>query len=257
MKQFGIIAALPAEAKCLAKSTDIRKALSSPLQLADNVFLIISGIGTEQAEKAAKALIQHGADALLSWGCAGALSEVLQPGDVVLPHTIMHQTSGALQTDKAWHAYLSGLLSQLFSGQYPGSGKIVTDTLAGSAQIITEPLQKQVLYQSGGAVAVDMESASIALIAQDAGVPFMAVRAIADDVNTGIPDYINKAMDNYGHINITRMLGLLLMHPASWRRLMRLGRQFSVAKASLSRINEKVGVDGLLPPPVLKKTLSD
>jgi len=241
VKQLGIIAALPAEAKCLAGSTDIHCAISSPLQLADNVFILISGIGAEQATKAATTLIQHGADALLSWGCAGALSGDLNPGDLLLPSTVKPETGETIQTDKQWHACLSSLLSD--------SCKPVTGALAGSANIIAEPALKQTLCQSSGAIAVDMESAAIALVAQDAGIPFMAIRAIADDVNTGIPAYINKAMDIYGNINTARMLGLLLAHPTSWRQLMRMGRQFSVAKATLSRISKKIGVDALLPPP--------
>jgi len=240
VKQLGIIAALPAEANSLAGSTDTHSAISCPLQLTDNVALIISGIGAEQAAKAATTLIQHGADALLSWGCAGALSNALHPGDLLLPNTVKPETGKTLHTDKQWHTHLSSLLRN--------SCKSATGALAGSADIIAEPAQKQALYQSSGAVAVDMESAAIALIAQNAGIPFMAIRAIADDVNSIIPACINKGMDAYGNIKPARMLGLLLMHPASWRQLMRLGRQFGAAKATLSVVIENIGIDGLLPP---------
>jgi len=244
VKQLGIIAALPAEARCLAKQPDYHHALLSPQPLSDHVFLSISGIGSEQAAKAATALIQHGVDALLSWGCAGALSADVQPGDLLLPQIIQPEASDALPTDHAWHAHLSGLFAD--------TCKPVTDTLVSSTNIITEPAQKQALYQSSGAVAVDMESAAIAILAQDAHIPFMAIRAIADDVETSIPAYINTGMDMYGNIHPARILGLLLTHPASWLQLIRLGRQFSAAKATLSLVAKMVGIDALLPP-----TLSD
>jgi len=245
VKQLGIIAALPAEAKCLAgknnqKNSVFPAALSSPQQLSDHVFLIISGIGYEQAIKAATALINHGADALLSWGCAGALSARLQPGDLLLPQTIKPHASDALRTDKAWHAHLSELLSD--------TCKPLTGALAGNIGILTEPAQKRALHQSSGAIAVDMESAAIAMLAQDAHIPFMAIRAIADDVETGIPAYISRTMDMYGNINHPRMLGLLLTHPTSWLQLMHLGREFSAAKSTLSLVAKTVGVDDLLPP---------
>jgi len=244
VKQLGIIAALPAEARCLTGQTGHHHVLLSPQQLSDHVCLSISGIGAEQAAKAGTALINHGADALLSWGCAGALCGDLQPGDLLLPQTIQPEASAPLHTDSAWHAHLCRLLS--------GGCKPVTGTLAGSAHIITEPAQKQSLYQSSGAVAVDMESAAIAMVAHKAQLPFMAIRTIADDVETSIPAYISRAMDMHGNINPVRMLGLLLIHPTSWLQLIRLERQFSAAKATLSLVTETTGIDDLLPP-----TLSD
>jgi len=240
VKQLGIIAALPAEAKTLAARTDKLHDLPSPQQLSDQVLLVISGIGAEQAAKAASTLIQDGASALLSWGCAGALSDDLQPGDVLLPNSVTAESGKTLHTDKQWHARLSELLA--------GSCTPVTGALVNTANIITEVAQKQALYQSGGAVAVDMESAAIAQVAQDAHIPFMAIRAIADDAKTFIPAYINKAMDAEGHIMPFQMAGLLLMHPASWRQLMRLGRQFNAATSTLSHIVERLGVDKLLLP---------
>jgi len=240
VKQLGIIAALPAEAKCLAKRPGYHYVLLSPHPLSEHVILSISGIGSEQAVKAATTLIQHGADALLSWGCAGALSADVQPGDLLLPQSIQPEACHTLSTDPAWHAHLSGLLAN--------TCKPATGTLAGSANIITEPVQKRALYQSSGAIAVDMESAAIAMVAQKADIPFMAIRAIADDIDTIIPAYTNRAMDIYGNINLVHMLELLLTHPTSWHQLIRLGRQFSAAKATLSLVSERIGIDGLLPP---------
>ena len=240
VKQLGIIAALPAEAKCIAKRPDYHHALVSPQPISDHIFLSICGIGSEQAAKAATTLIQHGANALLSWGCAGALSTDVQPGDLLLPQIIQPEASDALPTDRAWHVHLSGLLAD--------TCKPVTDTLAGSANIITEPAQKQALYQSSGAIAVDMESAAIAILAQGAHIPFMAIRAIADDAKTGIPAYIHTGMDMYGNIHPARILSLLLTHPASWLQLIRLRQQFSAATSTLSLVAKTVGVDALLPP---------
>jgi len=242
VKQLGIIAALPAEARCLAGLAVNKHELSSLQQLSEHVLLCISGIGAEQAQQAAATLIQHGADALLSWGCAGALSGDLQSGDLLLPLTILPEASDALPTDSAWHAHLSNLLAN--------TCKPVTGTLISSANIISEAAQKRALYQSSGAVAVDMESAVIGMVAQDAHIPFMVIRAIADDMDTSIPAYINRAMDSYGNIYPVRMLGLLLAHPASWLQLARLGRQFSAAKSTLSLVAETISIDALLPPPL-------
>jgi len=238
VKQLGIIAALPAEAKCLAgytgkKNSPITHTVASPLQIADNVLLIISGIGAGQATIAAKALLDHGAGALLSWGCAGALSTHLKPGALLLPLSIQAQTSVSFDTDRAWHTRLSRILAVKCN--------ICTDPLLTSIDIITNVPQKQALHQSGGAVAVDMESAAIAMVAQEADIPFMVIRAIADDASTTIPNCITMAMDQYGSISYARMVSLLLMHPASWLHLMRLQQQFRAAKSTLSLAAKTLG----------------
>jgi len=231
--KLGIVAALPAEAHCLAgqyglKNGTLKAAMLSPQQLADHAWLMISGIGKAQAEHAARSLIEHGADALLSWGCAGALSAHLQPGDLLLPRNIKTADSDAFPTDLAWHARLCGGLSD--------SDSACTDALFSSDVIISEPAQKQSLHQMSNAVAVDMESAAIAMAAQQAQIPFMAIRAIVDDARTTIPACINSVMDQYGNINSAHMLRLLLMHPSAWPRLMCLGRQFKAARSTLSRV---------------------
>lgn len=231
--KLGIIAALPAETHCLAgqyglKNGTLKAAMSSPQQLADHVWLMISGIGKAAAEQAALDLIEHGVNALLSWGCAGALSHQLQPGDLLLPRHIQAAGSDVFPTDPAWHARLCGGLSD--------SDSACTDALFSSDVIISEPAQKQSLHQMSKAVAVDMESAAIAMAAQQAQIPFMAIRAIVDDARTTIPVCINSAMDQYGNINPARMLRLLLMHPSAWPQLMRLGRQFKAARSTLFRV---------------------
>jgi len=243
VKQLGIIAALPAEAKCLAGYADKKNsppthAIASPLQIADNVLLIISGIGAEQATTAATALLDHGADALLSWGCAGALSNHLKPGDLLLPRSIQTQASVTFDTDPAWHARLSRILAVKWN---PCAEPLLTST-----GIITEVAQKKaLLHQSGDVAAVDMESAAIAMVAQDAHIPFMVIRTIADDAHTSIPARITMAMDKYGNINRSRMLSLLLTHPASWLHLIRLGHQFSAAKSTLSLVATTLAPDFL------------
>jgi len=239
--KLGIIAALPAEASCLAIQNDRKNSIfiaarSTPQQISDNVCLMISGIGDEQARKAADTLISHGADALLSWGCAGALSAELQCGDLLLPGSITMQEKDAVSIDPQWHARLYRVLSDNY---HP-----CTDALAASAGIITTPAQKLALHQASGAVAVDMESAAIGMVARNAHIPFIVIRAIVDDVDTTIPACINKAMDEYGVINHAGMLRLLL-HPLSWLRLIRLRRQFKATKSTLSLVAGTTGLDFL------------
>ncbi len=238
--RLGVVAALSAEAGCLAgrgglKENLFKAAISSPQQLSGNLWLMISGIGGMQAERAAQRLIEDGADALLSWGCAGALSTHLQAGDLLIPVAVQAAGGGDFMTDSGWHARLCGALS--------GSANLATDALFSSDVMVAAPQQKQVLRHSSGAVAVDMESVSIAMAARRAQIPFMAIRAIVDDSDTAIPACINSAMDRYGNVHAARMLRLLVKHPSLWPRLMRLGRQFKAARSTLSLAAALAGPD--------------
>lgn len=247
VKPLGIVAALPAEAQCLAGAFDLKYSVSTPdlstqasiQQVSEHVLLIISGIGAVRARAAASELIKGGAGALLSWGCAGALSPNLKPGDLMIPQIILPQSikpqlpGTVLHVDRAWHACLLNQLSD--------TCKPCTGTLADSAHILTEPAQKQALYQFSHAVAVDMESAAIAMVAQHAHIPFLAIRAIADDAGTSIPVWIHTAMDIYGNINLLKLLPSILAQPTSVPRLLRLGRHFSAARATLSQVANATG----------------
>lgn len=51
----------------------------------DNTLVACSGAGPQNAAKACELLIKNGAERLISWGCAAALSENLISGDLVLP----------------------------------------------------------------------------------------------------------------------------------------------------------------------------
>ncbi|MDQ6996561.1 MAG: hypothetical protein Q9M82_03765 [Mariprofundus sp.] len=256
MKQLGIIAALAAEAQCLAGLRDGASSVSiaspkvsaqpSIQQISEHVCLVISGIGAERAAIAAAELIRHGVGALLSWGCAGGLSANLQPGDLLLPESVLPQASPSyasaphasaiLHVDRHWHACLLE--------QYPTAS---TGTLAESASILTEPMHKTAFHQSTGAVAVDMESAAIAKAARDAQLPFMAIRAIADDVETDMPACVHQCVDIYGKLYPLKLLPSLLAHPSTLPRLLRLGRHFHAARATLSAIANSTG-SGLLEP---------
>src|SRR4029077_917603 len=66
----GIVSALAAEARHLGPTTQRREALAS---FADGTLLVVSGIGGSAAARGARALIDAGATALISWGMAGGL----------------------------------------------------------------------------------------------------------------------------------------------------------------------------------------
>ncbi|MGH8512746.1 MAG: hypothetical protein ACREV8_02120, partial [Gammaproteobacteria bacterium] len=105
--RLGIVTALPAEARCIAKAPGSVPGLT---RLGDTL-LYVSGIGQARAGEAAETLVAQGARALLSWGTAGALASSLRPGDVILPDTVL-VSEAPLLVDAAWHGRLAARLEQ-------------------------------------------------------------------------------------------------------------------------------------------------
>ena len=77
----GIVVALPEE---LASLTSKRIDKGHCVFIADKLLVVYSGVGADNAAKAAELLINKGASQLISWGCAAALAPAIKSGDLVI-----------------------------------------------------------------------------------------------------------------------------------------------------------------------------
>jgi adenosylhomocysteine nucleosidase len=71
-------------------------------------------------------------------------------------------------------------------------------------------------------LAVDMESAALARAARDAGVPFLALRAVTDERGHRLPDF-DRIMNAAGHLTPGAGLVHFVLHPREIPALLRLG----------------------------------
>ena len=69
----------------------------------------LSGTGPNNASDAAQKLISHGADRLISWGCAGALSTQLKPGHLIIATQLIDQNNNSINQT---HATLTSELTE-------------------------------------------------------------------------------------------------------------------------------------------------
>ena len=228
MKQIGIVVALPGELRTLTKC---KIPIGKPERLSDQLLIAVSGAGPTQASTAAKLLHEHGANALLSWGCAAALQSRLRAGHLVLPEQIKSEDETVYQVDSAWHRQIYQAVSNKI--ERVDSGPMVESRL-----LVATAHEKQILANTSNAVAVDMESAALARFAEQMNVPFMAVRAIADPIEMSLPEAVSRAMDQNGDVNISRLLSHLLFHPGETGALIRLGIQFRAAQKILRQVAE-------------------
>lgn len=228
MNSLGIIAALPAEGRLLCRQFSPGK-----IQLlSDQQSLFVCGIGAGAATRAARTLIEAGADHLLSWGCAAGLQGGTRPGDLFLPRLILADDGTRhFPVDPDWHARLTTRLQQdgiAFSD----------DTLIGVEHLLTGPAAKQQLTRQTGAAIADMESAAIARVAGEHALSFLCIRAVADNHTMTVPAALTGVLNDYGQADPRRLVPLLLHRPRLLFQLLRLGRAFSRARRSLAGVRD-------------------
>jgi adenosylhomocysteine nucleosidase len=193
--------------------------------------LIQSGPGAESAGRAATQALESGAEALLSWGLAGALEPSVPPGTVLLPRRVRGADGQDFSADDAWHAALATALSDRFG--------VSSGTLVSVGSVLEGPKDKTKAALRYEAVACDMESAAIARIAHEAGVPFVALRVVADGLWDRLPAGIGQWVDSAGNRLVWPLLTASL-HPAQWQPLWLISRRFRRARRSLAAVAQSL-----------------
>ncbi len=225
----GIVVALPEE---LVTLTNKRIDKGRCIFIADRLLLACSGVGAANAKTAAELLASKGATQLISWGCAGALSTTLKPGDLFLPDQLLDVDDVSMTVDAAWHRHACRLLAPI-TRLHPGK-------LAETASIISASEEKRQLHTFTKAQAVDMETVAVAKVADKKKLPFLAIRAIVDPASMDMPRAIAYAANAEGVIVMGKLGIFVATHPAELPKLIRLGLYFNAAKSTLKRVAQKL-----------------
>ena len=190
VQPLGIIFALPIEAhtfeRRLANATKYqgKKSVIYEGHVFDHpVVWTISGVGQEAARNAAQLIIDgHQPHTLISAGFAGALAPHLEHGTGLVPERILDDNQQCI--------YPLGHSDQSL---WPGENIIDSKTtLITVDSVITSKEKKARLRQETHADLVDMESAAVALVAQNANVQFLAVRVISDTSEETLPPEVSR-----------------------------------------------------------------
>jgi adenosylhomocysteine nucleosidase len=226
---LGIVVSLPQELKGLTRQPI---AMGAWKAITDNTLVALSGMGAERAHRAGAVLVSQGAKALLSWGCAAALDDRISPGCLIVPERIIGASGEVHKVDSEWHQRLYKTLEH----KHP----VHTEALIESDVIMKTAAEKRALAKRTQAAATDMESAAQARLAQEHGIPFVAIRAIVDTISTDIPENVLKALDPQGNISVRKLLASSHLVPADWIKILRLGIQFSAARRTLKKTSKLV-----------------
>ena len=167
---------------------------------------------------------------VISIGLAGALSPLLNVGDVVIADQVI---TGLEKWDchEGWRVRLTSRLPYAHQGQ-----------LFGSDLIIENAETKSGLHTATGALAVDMESQVAARFAAKRNLPLAGLRVISDDAGHALPPAALVAMRPDGGIALGRVLGSVLRRPGQVPALIRTARSSNKAFAELLRCLDLCGV---------------
>ncbi len=227
---LGIVSALKSEASCLMK---LRFPLFKIARIAPTTRLCLSGMGAEGALRAAQILHEYEVDALLSFGVAAALDDVLVPGDLVLPERI-YSNGRTLPVTLEWRQRVAELL--------PSYLTVVGGTLSNTDKPLFSRQEKLHLGEVTGACAADMETAAIAEFAAQMDLPFIAVRTIVDPLEFSPPQALMNVVYADGTADVVRLLPLLFNGSVPFRTLFHLGMGMYAARSTLSKVVETVGL---------------
>jgi adenosylhomocysteine nucleosidase len=199
--------------------------LSAEARVAERFgYPVLAGGGTpEGAADAALRLIAQGVNSLVSFGFAGGLDPALRPGEVVIPASVLFDGRDYATEPR---------LANLFGG-------MTGHRLVAGLAVAIDSSSKRQLHVTTQAHAIDLESGSVARVAEDHGLPFAVVRAISDTADSDLPPAALLALDRLGSIDLMQVLASLLRQPAQLPALLRLASDAARARRALVRLSER------------------
>jgi nucleoside phosphorylase len=187
----------------------------------NEVTVLLTGIGGENADKAMQTLPIEIHDVCISTGLAGALQANLKPGDVVVARTAETLDQKLrIESDSA-----------LVDFAVACGARAVNISLT-SEKIVATADEKQELSRSGSIV--EMESSHVLTAAEKHHVPAVAVRAISDAADEDLPVDFGRIMDSRGHLKYGGLLKEVGLHPYRLAPLMKFAGQSRAAAGSVA-----------------------
>lgn len=168
-----------------------------------------------------QARLAGGACAVISFGIAGGLAPGLRAGTVIVADAVTDGDT-VWTSDAEWRARLHRVLPRAQRG-----------LLVGVDGAVSEKADKAVLHVRHGALAADMESHVAARLAARHGVPFMALRVVADPAERSLPRAALVGMRPDGSTDVGAVLRALARRPRELPGLIQTALDARAAFASL------------------------
>lgn len=217
-----IIAALEREIKPLVRNWRLDRldhdGRSFATFASSYAIVVCGGIGPEAARRATEAAIaRYSPGLVISAGVAGALTQELHVGDTIFPSLVVDAKDDGRRLTNIQESRMR-------------NSPLARTTLVSFDEIASAE-QKQNLGKAYGAHAVDMESAAVARAAEKHGIPFVAIKAISDEVDFEIPSLWRFVRD--GNFRTRAFVWYVVFRPWLWLRVAQLARNTKLASENL------------------------
>jgi adenosylhomocysteine nucleosidase len=240
METIGLIAAMPQESEAFLRCiTKWKRAALDPFRgvcfrlRGRNCQLVTSGIGLKRAMDCTNTLLATtNPHLLISFGIAGAVKDDLQIGDVVVPGNACMLNRGLLDQSRplaslsksAWNA-----ASQVLK---PDGARLVAGTAITTlgSQDIRQPLEK-IAHPI-----LEMETAGIAQVAAENGIPLVSIRGISDGPQAPIPFDLEVVYDEKYNLRIGKILMMVLRSPQIIFQSRQMMRNSRIAADQAARV---------------------
>ena len=200
----GIIVAMQEELEVILQSLDKEKTIERAgmefhvgRYANRRVVAVICGIGKVNAALCTQVLISElQVDQIINIGVAGGLGHGIEPGDIVIADSLVQHDVDVTAFDlpkgqiprldvfdfkaDAFMLKMAIQASKQITTQAHFVGRIVTGD-----QFVASPADAKRLHEDFQALACEMESASIAQVCHLNKTPFICIRSISDNANTG------------------------------------------------------------------------
>ena len=173
--------------------------------------------------------LRGGVAGVVSFGLCGALDPALKVGDLVIGQSVADAVD-RFDADTAWAARIAALLPEAKVGSF-----------ARAERPVASAAEKAALRQSTGAIAVDLESFSVARLARWFGVPFAVIRAVSDAADRALPPAALVGLGADGRPAIGPVFASLRSNPWQIGALIRTALEAEDGFHALERARQLLG----------------
>jgi nucleoside phosphorylase len=211
--------ALPAESSAFVRSLERRDRtgfVTSGLIAGKEIIVLHTGVGSQKCEeRLAEFLGGNKPSVIVSSGFCGGTSDELKPCDLVIAENF----SDRKLTKRAREILDEVMIGKIFSAD----------------RVIDPAADRYAIGREHGAIAIDMETATIARLCADFAIPMLALRVISDSPAAPFPAPPEVLFDvETQRTKLTSLFGHLARNPKAIAQLADFSKRITLAKGKLA-----------------------
>lgn len=198
--------------------------------------LIRSGMGGERAAEATRLLVSaFRPEGVISFGFGGGVLPGLTVGDLVVANRLFQIQDGCISEQPGFDAKKDEAAWQFLAPGLPEAlGRFHRGTIITTDRIENKRVVARRLPSGVACPILEMETCAVARVTAEAGLPFLALRAVSDDAEEELGFSISEFTDPELNVSISRVLLTLARKPWILPQLVRLARNSRVAGKRLA-----------------------